>query len=375
MRRCSPGPSTSRRRNSRSSSGTKGSDGGEGLPGDVLILAEHLEGHVAPSTLEAIAVGRELGSRSGGHARVALFGHDVRVLADVLAGTGTEVLLADDPALAEYTPDGYGQAARAVVESATPRLILVAHTSQGYDLAPALAGAMDLPLVTNCLALRFDGERLIATRRLLNEKVQAEVEIASSRPIVATVRPGSVKPAGPSAGGTVSVMPVRIDPSKARTRFLSIERPLFGGAPGGVGGGGPKPPPGALKEPKEWPGKGPGPFIKAGPIRGAGPTRLPRPRDGSPRRFRAVRRRTPWPSASSSRSSSGSSPSPRSPSPSRALRRSFPWDSRRSSVSRSSSSSSSSSSRCPRPRAAGRSRPRRRFSSRWSPQGSKGPSR
>jgi len=175
--------------------------------------------------LEAIAVGRELGSRSGGHARVALFGHDVRVLADVLAGTGTEVLLADDPALAEYTPDGYGQAARAVVESANPRLILVAHTSQGYDLAPALAGAMDLPLVTNCLALRFDGERLIATRRLLNEKVQAEVEIASSRPIVATVRPGSVKPAGPAAGGTVSVMPVRIDPSKARTRFLSIERP------------------------------------------------------------------------------------------------------------------------------------------------------
>src|SRR5437879_5700715 len=125
MRRCSPGPSTSRRRNSRSSSGTKGSDGGEGLPGDVLILAEHLEGRIAPSTLEAIAVGRELGSRSGGRSRVALFGHDVRALADVLAGTGTEVLLADDPALAEYTPDGYGQAARAVVESANPRLILV----------------------------------------------------------------------------------------------------------------------------------------------------------------------------------------------------------------------------------------------------------
>src|SRR5437879_13865922 len=99
MRRCSPGPSTSRRRNSRSSSGTKGSDGGERLPGDVLIFAEHLEGHVAPSTLEAIAVGRDLGSRSGGHARVALFGHDVRALHDVLAHTGAELLAAT--ALAE----------------------------------------------------------------------------------------------------------------------------------------------------------------------------------------------------------------------------------------------------------------------------------
>src|SRR5881296_3200609 len=195
------------------------------MAGDVLVLAEHLEGRIAPSTLEAIAIGRDLASRSGGHVRVALLGEKVRGLADSLAGCGVEVLLVEDSALVEYTPDAYGQAAQSIVESTRPRLILVAHTSQGYDLAPALAGMMDLPLVTNCLALRFDGERLVASRRLLNEKVQAEVEIASSRPIVATVRPGSVKPAGPSAGGTVSVMPVRIDPSKARTRFLSIERP------------------------------------------------------------------------------------------------------------------------------------------------------
>src|SRR6266705_827868 len=167
------------------------------MAGDVLIFAEHLERRIAPSNLEVIAIGRELASRSGGHVRVALFGEKVRALADALARHGVEVLLAEDPALAEYTPDGYGQAAHSVVESTRPRLILVAHTSQGYDLAPALAGTMDLPLVTNCLALRFDGEGIVATRRLLNEKVQADVEIASSRPIVATVRPGTAKAAGP----------------------------------------------------------------------------------------------------------------------------------------------------------------------------------
>src|SRR2546425_1438453 len=195
------------------------------MAGDVLILAEHLEGRIAPSTLEAIAIGRELASRSGGRARAALFGEKVRALADALARHGVEVLLVEDPALAEYTPDAYGQAAQSVVESTGPRLILVAHTSQGYDLAPALAGTMDLPLVTNCLALRFDGDRITAIRRLLNEKVQAEVEIASSRPIVATVRPGAAKAAGPAAGGTGTVTPVRSDPTKARTRLPSIERP------------------------------------------------------------------------------------------------------------------------------------------------------
>ena len=32
------------------------------MAGDVLIFAEHLEGRIAPSTLEAIAIGRELAS-------------------------------------------------------------------------------------------------------------------------------------------------------------------------------------------------------------------------------------------------------------------------------------------------------------------------
>jgi len=195
------------------------------MAGNVLILAEHLEGRIAPSTLEAISIGRDLASRSGGRVRVALFGEKVRALADALAGHGVEVLLVEDPALAEYTPDAYGQAAHSVVESTRPRLILVAHTSQGYDLAPALAGTMDLSLVTNCLALRFDGERIVATRRLLNEKVQAELEIASSRPIVATVRPGAAKAAGPAPGGIVTSTTVQIDGSKVRTKFLAIERP------------------------------------------------------------------------------------------------------------------------------------------------------
>src|SRR5207245_10282694 len=128
------------------------------MAGDMLILAEHLEGRIAPSTWEAIAIGRELASRSGGHLRVGLFGEKVRALADALAWHGVEVLLVEDPALAEYTPDAYAQAAHSVVQSTRPRLIVVAHTPQGYDLAPALAGTPDLPLVTDGLALRFAGD-------------------------------------------------------------------------------------------------------------------------------------------------------------------------------------------------------------------------
>jgi len=157
----------------------------------VLIIAEHLEGRLAPSTPELITTGRSLAAALGGAARIAVLGSGVRELADRLAGYTLDVLLAEHPALAEYTGDGYVRAVRGIVESNSPRAILVAHTSQGYDFASALAGAMDLPLVTNCLGLDVDGDRLVATRRLLNEKVQAKVEIHSERPIVVTMRPGA----------------------------------------------------------------------------------------------------------------------------------------------------------------------------------------
>src|SRR5881396_3066948 len=154
------------------------------MAGDVLIVAEHLEGRVAPATLELISAGRILADSSGGRARVLVLGHGVEKLSQDLAGYTVDVLLADHPALAEYTGDAYVETVRGVVESMHPRVVLVAHTAQGYDLAPALAGAMDFPLVTNCLAVAFEGDRLHAVRRILNEKIQAEVDVRSDHPIV-----------------------------------------------------------------------------------------------------------------------------------------------------------------------------------------------
>ena len=193
---------------------------------DVLIVAEHLEGQVTPSTLELISAGRGLADSMDEQARVLVLGHRMEQLAQHLAGYTVEVLLADHPALAEYAGDAYVQAVRGIVESMRPRVVLVSHTSQGYDLAPALAGTMDLPLVTNGLAVAFEGDRLRVLRRILNEKVQVEVEVRSERPIVVTLRPGSVKPQGTGRGTqSVTLVPVTIDPSAIRVTFVRMERP------------------------------------------------------------------------------------------------------------------------------------------------------
>ncbi len=190
---------------------------------DILVVAEHLEGILAPSTLEAVAKGRALAAQAGGSCKVVLLGG--APLAATLAGLGVEVLQVDDPALAEYSGDAYGQVLKVLVASVAPRVVLLAHTAQGYDLAPALAGALDLPLAANCIDARLEGGALVVARRLLNEKVQAEFELISDRPYVITLRPGSVKAAEPSAGGRVTPTPVPVDAAQVRTKFLALERP------------------------------------------------------------------------------------------------------------------------------------------------------
>jgi len=192
---------------------------------DILILTEHLEGKLAPSTPELIGKGRELAAQSGGSVKAAILGHGVGPLAEAVARYGVEVFQVEDPALAEYTEGGYGQAILALLASLSPRVLLLAHTAQGYDLAPGIAGQADLPLVTNCVDVRLEGDVLVATRRLLNEKVQGEFALASDRTYVVTLRPGSGTPAEAAEGGRVTPMPIPLDPGKIRTRFLGLERP------------------------------------------------------------------------------------------------------------------------------------------------------
>ena len=195
------------------------------MPGDVLIVAEHLSGKIAPSTFELATLATTLAATGGTHPKAALLGHRAQPLAGQLASTGLEVIHVEDPLLEQYSAEAYGQVLQQLIAGIRPRLVLVAHTSQGSDLGPSLAGKSDLPALTNCVSVRLEGARLVVSRRLMNEKVQAEFEAISDRPFVVTVRPGSVPPAEASAGGRVTETRVPIDASKIPSRFLDLRLP------------------------------------------------------------------------------------------------------------------------------------------------------
>lgn len=157
--------------------------------------------------------------------KAALLGHNSSGLAQSLADYGIEVLHVDDPTFAEYTDGAYEQTLQSLMSRVAPRVLLVAHTAQGYDVAPGIAGLANLPLVTNAVDVRLEADKLVATRRLLNEKVQGEFEIASDKTFVVTLRPGTARPAEPAPGGKVTSVPASIDAARVRTKCLGLERP------------------------------------------------------------------------------------------------------------------------------------------------------
>ena len=195
------------------------------MAGDILVLAEHREGKLNPTTLELVALGRTLAGEAGGALKVALLGSGVDAIATQLAAHA-DVLLAQHALLAEYSPGGYVQALQAVRGSLDPRIVLLPHDPQGYDLAPALAAAWASPIVTNAVDVSLEGSALVATRKILNDKIDVQVEVSSDRPYVVTVRPATVKASSPlpSPAAVTKVEPT-VDAGKLGAAFVRFEKP------------------------------------------------------------------------------------------------------------------------------------------------------
>ena len=189
----------------------------------VLVVAEHREGRLSPATFELIALGRALAVRTDG-LRAAVLGSGVERIASHVA-EHAEVVLVQDPLLREYTPGGYAQALAVVRRSVDPKVVLLPHSSQGFDLAPALAAEWESPIVTNVVGLSIEGDQALAYRKILNDKLVAEVELSSEKPFIITVRPGGKASDPLPSPAPITNASVSIDASKLGARFVRYEKP------------------------------------------------------------------------------------------------------------------------------------------------------
>ncbi len=203
---------------------------------NVLVIAEQRDGILKKVAFEMLGAGAKLAAELGGSVEAALLGSGPgapsgasgQSLPDTLAQYGaTKVYLADDPALAQYSSEGYTNTLAALIcgDAATsgvePAIILIGATAMGKDLAPRLAARLGVGLASDCTALEIDGGRLVATRPIFAGKALAKVKLKGD-PQVATVRPNVLPAPEPDAAATAKVEPVTATAGEVRAKVVGI---------------------------------------------------------------------------------------------------------------------------------------------------------
>ena len=157
---------------------------------DILVLVEARDGAVAPVTLELLGLARRLGGPGGTTSALWLGGTP---LGEPLHGAD-RILQIDDPGLAAYDAEAWLIAVAHAVRQITPSLLLLGHTAQGMELAPALAARLGAAVVTDCVKLELLEGAITAHRHLFGGKVRQALTLRPTSTVVATVRPGTQEP-------------------------------------------------------------------------------------------------------------------------------------------------------------------------------------
>ncbi len=187
---------------------------------EVLVLAEHRQGKLREITFEMLTKGRDLAAKVGGDLSCLLLGQRVHDLAGGLKGWANKVLVVEEERLKDFNSDLYQEVLASVLTERAPAITLIGHTGFGMDLAPSLAAKLDLPLITDCIALELEDGRLVATRQMYGGKVTALVSSKEADSQIASVRQGAFKAERAELAGEIVPLESPITEESARKRFL-----------------------------------------------------------------------------------------------------------------------------------------------------------
>lgn len=186
-------------------------------PRTVYVLAEHHGGALAPQTFEALAAARSVSD--GGTVTALLLGASATPLAAQL-GAADAVLHLADPALDAYSPDAYEQALRAALSPRERGLLFAPNTTVGMDIAAGLAGHLGLPMAAYCIALRSEGDQIVATCQIYGGKILADVALTTG---VVSLVPGAFKADDGRRAGSPAVETLPPAGGAPRVRLLEMK--------------------------------------------------------------------------------------------------------------------------------------------------------
>jgi electron transfer flavoprotein alpha subunit len=148
----------------------------------ILVVMENRGG----MSLETLAAGQQIAKELGTTVSAAIFGGSVD--ADV-----EKMYSVEHDLLKEYTPDAYTSALKQLIAKVQPEYVLFPHTYQVRDFLPKLATSLGKVAVSDVVAHRVDGGKLVLVRQLFQGKVNADVRFNGDAPHFASLQAGAYR--------------------------------------------------------------------------------------------------------------------------------------------------------------------------------------
>jgi len=184
----------------------------------ILVIAEQRGGTLNRASWEVVAAAQQLAA--GAPIVVVVPGADAgAAAAELSAAAVQEVVRLEHPALDAYTADGYVQALQAFVTDAAPTVVLLPHTYQTRDFAPALAARLDRALITDVTAIKDAGGAKAFARPMFQGKLAADVVPQGDAPHFVSLQLGAFRADAAARGNTpaaVRSVVAAVDPAAIR---------------------------------------------------------------------------------------------------------------------------------------------------------------
>ncbi len=162
----------------------------------VWIFAEQKDGVLNKGSLELFECGQQLGKEVDEEVCVVLLGDTISHLVKEIAAYGIEkVYVAENNMLKDYQTNAYANTLSEIIAHHKPSIVLYSATPLGRDLAPRIARRLGVGLTADCTELSIDEKEkiLLQTRPAFGGNIMATIVSTTTRPQMATVRPGVMR--------------------------------------------------------------------------------------------------------------------------------------------------------------------------------------
>ena len=157
----------------------------------VLVVIEQRENRISRISWEALAAGQRLAALAGAPVTAVLLGEDTSPLAvEVAAHPVAKVVRAEHALLAQYTPDAFTLALQQLIEKEGPTHVVLPHTYQVRDYAPALAARLGQVLISDVVDI---GQGPVFTRQLMQGRLNGEYKPTGGGPCFVSVQAGAFR--------------------------------------------------------------------------------------------------------------------------------------------------------------------------------------